>query len=296
MKFVIAVAKTAASRNGPWITIALITTNLFVFLLFGHVDHVREQRLAQRGLTALVYFQQHPYLELKAPLDVLVHDYGVAPSPNASSLAARQSGHSNPFGRAVLNQQQSELDGKVSAFSQVADELSAASFGYVPRAGRLWTLATYQFIHCSWLHLIGNLCLLWLVGRQLERDWGRWLFAPFYLLAGAAAAVSHHLPAWHSAVPLVGASGAIAGCLGASILRDQSAGAGLGLQPTPRWRAWRSRTPPLIAIWFALELTQACLLPRREGATAHVAHVGGFLFGLLCAWGLRASGWRRHLV
>jgi membrane associated rhomboid family serine protease len=277
-------------------TIALLAANLASFTFFSRVDEVREQRLAQRGLTALVYFQQHPYLALKAPLSEFVErnpssHAGQTAIPGLAEigqLATRDVNRPVPVDRVLIRQQQAELDGKVSAFARVADEWNATSFGYVPCAGNFPALITYQFMHGSWTHLLGNLFFLWLIGSQLERAWGRTLLGVFYVAAGVAAAGTHQLLAWQSAVPLIGASGAIAGLLGAFTLWHAKAGLLLTLSRSLGWKAWRCRGPLLVLIWFALELTQALVLPRREGTAAHFAHVGGFVFGLLCAWVVRS--------
>lgn len=279
----------------PCVTIGLIVVNLLSFLLFSHMDRAREQRLALRGLAALVYFQQHPYLALKAPLDEFIErPAGVkepAPTPSSADVGshATRSTKAN-VDHALIGQQQAELDGKVSAFAQVAAELNTASLGYVPRARNGWALITYQFMHGSWLHLLGNLCFLWLLGAKLERNWGRTCFAGFYLTSGIAAATAHQLLASHSAVPLIGASGAIAGLLGAFTLRWVYTGVHLSIPHSLHWRAWRLRAPLLVLAWFGLELAQVILLPQREGSSAHFAHVGGFAFGFVIAWVLRRGG------
>jgi membrane associated rhomboid family serine protease len=289
--------RAATVRHWPWVTIALVSLNLLSFILLRQIDRQREQRLAVRGLIALVYFQQHPYLSLKAPLDefigrnqgaVLATDTQPPRIADVGNLTAAS--RLTPIDHAVLRQQQAELDGKVSAFAEVAGEWNTASLGYVPRARNGLGLITYQFIHGSWLHVLGNLCFLCLLGTWFERHWGRKRFAVLYLASGIAAAGAHQVLAWQSAVPLIGASGAIAGLLGAFASSCVRAGTWTALPRPLWWRTWRVRASILVLVWFALELGQALLLPRREGSAAHFAHVGGFAFGFVCAWVLGIGG------
>jgi len=277
-----------ALRAWPWVTATLLAMNLALFMLFNHRDADREQRLAERGVVALVYFEQHPYLTLKSPLsDFLEPSRTLASSLSApaanladfSSFAGLPAQVVSPSDNVIVRRQQAELDAKVGAFAEIADQWQASSLGYVPQTHAWWSSITYQFTHGSWWHLMGNIWFLWLVGRRLERAWGRTLLAMFYVTAGVAAAVAHQLAAWQSVVPLVGASGAIAGLLGAFALHEVGA-----IRVNSRLPISRMLVPLLLMAWFAFELVQASFFPRREGSTSHFAHVGGFTFGFFCAW------------
>jgi membrane associated rhomboid family serine protease len=137
------------------------------------------------------------------------------------------------------------------------------------------TVLTSMFMHGSWLHIIGNMWFLWIFGDNVEDAMGSVKYLVFYLLCGLAAAMSQILTSPGSQVPMVGASGAIAGVLGAYIV----------LYPHARVRclwilfiiittvyvpAWL-----LLGIWFVSQF----LIPG-EGV-AWMAHVGGFIVGFL---------------
>jgi membrane associated rhomboid family serine protease len=270
--------------------------NLVLFAICNHWDQVREQRMAERGVMALVYFHQHSYLALKPPLDEFVSRNDdaegrvKAADPTLAvvgSFVATIGRSPAPSDSSLVRRQQAELDAKVGAFAEVADQWQGSNLGYVPRARLCWTLLSYQFMHASWWHLLGNLCFLWLVGSRLERSWGHVVFAAFYLASGVAAAGAHHLLAASSLVPLVGASGSIAGLLGAYVL--QQVNATERLVRAPRWSFQQLRAPLLLVGWFALELIQAIVSLHRHGGVAHFAHVGGFAFGLAGAWLLRLT-------
>jgi membrane associated rhomboid family serine protease len=138
------------------------------------------------------------------------------------------------------------------------------------------TIFTAMFAHGSWMHIIGNMWFFWIFGDNLEDRMGRFRFVLFYLLCGVVAAGAQILATPDSMAPMVGASGAIAGVLGGYIV----------LYPTARVRClWilvvfvtTVRIPAwiLLGIWFLSQF----LTPINSGV-AWVAHVGGFLAGLL---------------
>jgi membrane associated rhomboid family serine protease len=166
-------------------------------------------------------------------------------------------------------------------------------WGYVPASPSVLALVTSQFVHAGWIHLAGNMWFLFLCGVTLEDRWGRVVFPLFYLGSGVAAALAHGLFAPNDAAPLVGASGAIAGCMGAFAV---------AFARTPVRFLWllavrpRTFTAPafvVIPVWAAFEVLGSWLLP--SDGTSHLAHVGGFAFGVLAALGLRATGIDRKL-
>jgi rhomboid family protein len=144
------------------------------------------------------------------------------------------------------------------------------------------TMFTSMFLHGSLLHLGGNMLFLWIFGNNIEDSMNRAVFVVFYLLAGLVAVGLHVLSDTNSAVPTVGASGAIAGVLGAYA------------RLYPRARVvtlvfiiiiFTVITLPavlVLGVWFVLQLLPAFSDPASTGGgVAYYAHIGGFLFGLL---------------
>jgi membrane associated rhomboid family serine protease len=144
------------------------------------------------------------------------------------------------------------------------------------------TLLTSMFLHGSLLHLGGNMLFLWIFGNNIEDSMGRLTFLGFYLLGGFAALGLHVLSDPDSAVPTVGASGAIAAVLGAYA------------RLYPRARVvtlvffiiiFTVVTLPamvVLGLWFVLQLLPAFSEPPGAGGgVAYFAHIGGFVFGLL---------------
>jgi membrane associated rhomboid family serine protease len=144
---------------------------------------------------------------------------------------------------------------------------------------------TSTFLHGSWLHLIANMWSLWIFGDNVEDRMGRFRFLLFYLLCGLAAGVLHWLTNANSVVPTVGASGAIAGVLGAYFLLFPRARV-LTLIPL-LFIPFFFELPAItfLLIWLAIQLFQAWaglgLEAGEGGGVAWWAHVGGFGAGIL---------------
>lgn len=156
-----------------------------------------------------------------------------------------------------------------------------ASHVGLPRDAYL-SFLTSMFLHGSWLHVIVNMWSLWIFGDNVEDRMGRARFLVFYVLCGLAAGALHVLTNRNSLVPTVGASGAIAGVLGAYFLLFPRARV-LTLVPIffiPLFFELPAIT--FLLIWFALQLIQAYAgLGMEGGGVAWWAHVGGFGAGIL---------------
>jgi membrane associated rhomboid family serine protease len=162
------------------------------------------------------------------------------------------------------------------------------TFGYIPAKPSLLGLFTSMFLHGGWLHLLGNMLFLWLAGGSLEDRWGRVCFSVFYLASGVVAALIHAAMIPQSNVPMIGASGAIAGLMGAFLIR----------LATTRirffyWFIFFRGTfimPAYVALplWLLQQFAMA-----RSGAAGGIAvwaHIGGFIFGAVIALAIRLSG------
>ena len=144
----------------------------------------------------------------------------------------------------------------------------------------LATVFTSMFLHGGWMHLIGNMLYLWIFGDNVEDSMGHGRFVVFYLLCGVAAVLAQSLPDTHSTVPMIGASGAISGVLGAYLLLYPHARV-LVLIPLGFFtRLIRLRAGIVLGLWFALQLFNSLATPPGGGGVAFGAHIGGFLAGL----------------
>ncbi len=150
-------------------------------------------------------------------------------------------------------------------------------------------LLTAMFIHAGFWHLGGNMLFLWIFGDNMEDQMGHVPFLVFYLVSGVAASMAHYALAPGSPVPLVGASGAIAGVMGGYLLLFPKARVDIFLFliifirifPIPSWI--------MLALWFAMQIFYG-VGTGTGGGVAYWAHAGGFVAGLLLTLPL----WLKH--
>jgi membrane associated rhomboid family serine protease len=151
--------------------------------------------------------------------------------------------------------------------------------------GSWYTLFTHMFLHGGWGHVGGNMLFLWIFGDNVEDALGHGRYLLFYLICGLAAAMAQVAISPHSTVPMVGASGAIAGVLAAYALLYPRSPITV-LNPIPiLWLFWGLfiYLPAWFVIvgWFAVQLWNAFQPSSGGSGVAFVAHIGGFLTGLI---------------
>ncbi len=148
-----------------------------------------------------------------------------------------------------------------------------------------FTLVTYMFLHGSWIHLLANMLFLWVFGDNIEDAMGHWRFIMFYLMCGIFAGLLHSLMNPTSEVPLVGASGAVAGVIAAYIILH------------PKVKVWvlalwripiRITAAWALGIWIGWQF--ASLLLGGEESVALWAHIGGLLAGATLILFMRRRG------
>lgn len=141
------------------------------------------------------------------------------------------------------------------------------------------TLVTSMFLHGGFMHLAGNMLYLWIFGNNIEDVMGHGRFLIFYLLCGLAAAMAQAVPDMGSTVPMIGASGAISGVLGAYLLLFPKA----QVQVLIPLGFFFMRTIPagwLLGIWIAFQVISGLSADVSGGGVAWWAHVGGFVAGM----------------
>ena len=140
------------------------------------------------------------------------------------------------------------------------------------------TLITSMFLHGGWMHLIGNMLYLWVFGNNIEDVMGHAKYAVFYLTCGILAALSHALTDPSSPIPMVGASGAISGVLGAYVLLFPRARI---LVLMPGFGATKVAAGVVLGMWFVMQLLSGGMsIGSQGGGVAFFAHIGGFLSGM----------------
>jgi len=147
------------------------------------------------------------------------------------------------------------------------------------------TLITYMFLHAGWLHLISNMLFLWVFADNVEDAFGHWGFLVFYLICGIAGALIHTLLHASSHAPLIGASAAVSGVMGAYVV----------LYPKARvWILLLMRIPLRISAlwvlggWFLFQIFSLVVAGEEDVEVAWWAHIGGFVVGLVLTLLLRS--------
>jgi membrane associated rhomboid family serine protease len=254
-RVVIPVHDQVPVRRTPWVTYLLIALNVGVFLFTpaARTTGIQSTPLAQ-------FCQQEAFYDRYAAIPrELVHD---------EQLPTAHSGETGVGSRGA---------GCV---------VGPPAYHKVPALSVLYSM----FLHGGWLHLLGNMLFLWVFGNNVEDRFGRLRFLLFYLLCGYAAAYAFAFANANATEPLIGASGAVAGVLGAYLVLY------------PRARVW-SLVPVLffiplrlpawfvLGLWFVLQWAySAGYGVSGAGAVAYLAHVVGFVVGALIALPVRVRG------
>lgn len=148
------------------------------------------------------------------------------------------------------------------------------------------SLLTFQFLHAGWIHLLSNLVFAWIFGAALERALGPWRFLLLYLASGICAGVAYIVLMPNAAVPLVGASGAVAGLLGAHVLLFPFTPLSLWYPRKGGWHKKTLKAMQWVAVWFVLQwipgITSIGLF-MQEGGVTFATHMVGFIGGMAIA-------------
>src|SRR5258708_28895945 len=184
---------------------------------------------------------------------------------------------------------QAEMD-SLSARFELLDKTSVLSkYAFIPAHPTALSYLTANFLHGAWLHLIGNMWFLWLAGGILEDTWGRIGYPAFYLIAGLLALQVHALVNAGSLTPTIGASGALAGLMGAFLVRFRTVKIEMGWLMMFRFYRFKAAAYWLLPLVPRMEGFFGSLFGQASGV-AHWAHIGRFLFGGFIPMGEGASG------
>ena len=143
------------------------------------------------------------------------------------------------------------------------------------------TVFTSMFLHGGFLHLAGNMLYLWIFADNVEDSMGHGRFILFYALCGVAAALAQAAPELGSTIPMIGASGAVSGILGAYVLLYPHARILVVVPLVVILYTLRLRAIVVLGIWFAIQLMSSLAAPAVGGGVAFRAHLGGFVAGVL---------------
>lgn len=281
----------SAVRRLPWVTFGIMGLCLLCFMASGRAMLFAEDDvgLSEDVGKALEYFLTHPYLELDPRLHELVFDDADEANEWLDVMGEAVPPPTGPGQHEAEQQELNELTARALARY---DAHPLMRWGLSPDAVSPVALLTHIFLHVGWLHLLGNMLILYLAGPFIEDVWGRPLYLGFYVLGGVVAALSHVAAQPDSSAPLIGASGAIAGVMGAFLVRYRSTKIRFFYMVGLFWRgtfdapAWL-----MLPLWFGEQLFFASMTQGSGGAgVAYWAHIGGFVFGVGVA---SAMAWQK---
>jgi len=282
-------------RRWPVITIALIALNVLIFLgTHWTMDEQVQQEVPVRK-QILILAATHPELQISDP--EVAWWIGSLRTGNPKLWGQIQQQSRLLQGVADLRSSApeggSEQEEMNSLVQQLHDQEAATirhRFAFYPAHPTATSYITANFLHSGFLHIIGNMWFLWLAGFILEDTWGRIIYPVFYMLAGAAAMLVHAWTNPGSYVATIGASGAVAGLMGAFLSRFPT------MKIEMIWifgffRSYRFKAAAywLLPAWLLMEVFYGSLFGASSGV-AHWAHVGGFVFGAAVGYGVRLSG------
>ena len=282
-------------RRLPWVSFGVMILCALAFFATGRQALFADDDTAvsEDVLRAIEYYLEHPYLELDAEFQQEFLPDGDQDEEFAAMLEAYKGMAGPPPTIAGVRETEQEvLDGLMAAAVEAFEDHPLMRWGLVPDDMSIVTLFTHMFLHAGWLHLIGNMLIFYLAGPFIEDVWGRPLYLGFYLLAGVAAALLHITLNADSSIPMIGASGAIAGVMGAFLVRYWSTKIrffymfGFFFRGTFSAPAW-----VMLPMWFGQQLFFAALTHDMEdgGGVAYGAHIGGFVFGVAVAFAIKTG-------
>jgi membrane associated rhomboid family serine protease len=285
-------------RRWPWVTIAIIALNFVVFLCTNGVMDREMQQISRTEIHILLLSAYYPNTQMTPDVEEMVRAYKLQHPDNYQKMTSPnrpvidswdlelQAGHVGP------GEANTEMARLTSQLQKVRDGSVVWNYAFHPFHPTLRSYITANFLHGGWLHIIFNMWFLWLAGVVLEDVWGRIAYPIFYLVCGVVALAIHGIVFSGSLVPVVGASGAIAGLMGGFLARF----------PKTRIRlAWILFIKPIkfsvpayivLPMWLLIQVFWGALSAavHAEGGVAYWAHIGGFAFGAIGALLMKYTG------
>lgn len=263
-------------RRMPVVTIVLIFVTVACHVVISLASRDKELDAMRALVTARTLYVEHPGLGVCRALEPFEGESATREEAGGAFIAEREE-----YERACK-----ELD-------DALESIPSQRLGYTPARTNFLGLFTYVFVHGDIFHVVGNMWFLFLCGMALEDRWGRLAFPVYYFVAGVIAAGAHHLAMPHSTSALIGASGAVAGAMGAFLVLYATSKIRFVALVAVRPVMFSAPAYVMLPLWVGVEMLFGLVL--QGSSTAHWAHVGGFLFGVAAAGALRVAGVDRKL-
>ncbi|MCP4149136.1 MAG: rhomboid family intramembrane serine protease, partial [bacterium] len=272
-------------RRIPWATFTIIVLCILAHLAVSGKTERAINSYSMKMSQFRKYYMDHSYLEIDPELKKQLF-----PSKPQAAIFEGMMGANNPEepeDEDILEEEQDTLDRLFREAEMAKREVPYFNYGYIPAEKNFGGLLSYMFIHLDWWHLLSNLVLLYLCAPFIEEAWGKPVFTVFYIFVGVVSALLFGFRYSDSMVPLIGASGAIAGVLGAFLVRYWKTRIKffywvgflfVGTFHAPGWL--------MLPLWLGFEYLFASILDSMSlggSGVAHWAHIWGLVFGGLIA-------------
>lgn len=277
----------------PWVTFIIMAACLVVHIIISKSINQVEKRGNALLQEMFEYYAQHPYLELDPEVKKILLPEQSEKGNVPQGLIELYKQNNEAVDEVTKAEQQEELNRMSEEFKELLNNFPYRKWGFIPARKTLLGFFCYMFLHSGWWHLIGNLFLFYLCGPLIEDRWGKLIYIPFYLLAGIFSAYmfSVHYPTFDG--PLIGASGAVSGAMGAFLITNWKTKIRF-IYFGIFWIRGSFKAPAflMLPIWVLNEFFNASMMDSinaggEGGGVAHWAHVWGFVFGVLIALGMK---------
>jgi membrane associated rhomboid family serine protease len=281
-------------RRPPVVTLAIIACCTVVLVLCQIVSapsRAEKGAISQRVDALLQFWESHPTLEPSAWDEYLLDRL---PGEQARRLLEFEP-QTLPEGQEPDLQSQGHLEDLAGFVVEALPEDPRDSWGFSTEDPSPLTAVTHMFLHADWWHLLGNMLFLWICGVLLEDAWGRGVFLGLYLMAGLICVLPDLLR--DDPVTSIGASGAIAGVMGAFAVRFWNVRLRVAVMMGILTRTVWVSSWVMLLLWLVTNIAGIADELNGETNTAHMAHVAGFAFGAAVALALRWTRLEeRHLA
>lgn len=284
--FVFPIGSESRLSRLPWLTLGLVAANIAVFAATSLIGAGLERELGRLDASMQAIEQRHLYrLAWEKP------EIFRLPTDSLRMAVAQ--------GRVIPEDDPDYLEwlSHYQRFQEIIERSPIKALGFIPGRFSLLRILSAMFVHASVWHLLTNLIFLWLVGCNIEESWGWKVFGGTYLASGAAAALSHLAAFGGSMVPMVGASGAIAGVMGAFMVRQFMTKIRFFYLALviirPFLGTFSLQAGVVLPVWLLLQIIGA----RWGGSdVAYWAHIGGFCFGAAVGLSLKFLGLEKRYL
>lgn len=288
MFFIIPVGSEEGVRRLPYVTIGLIVLNSIIWIITGLLLSGQMGELEQLHIRLLEIESHYTYQFLET-------DPGLLREVDYDKVRERiLAGEIIPPGTEDYRQWKNLYEHYKAKYGKMVFE----QFGFKPKEFNLLKLFSSMFIHANFFHLLFNMLFLWLVGCNIEDDWSWKVFLGLYLVGGLVAGGFHAMAFPSSTTPLIGASGAIAGIMGAFMIRRYKTKVRFA------YFVWFFIRPYVgvfsiyagiaLPIWFIQQIIGASW--SMESGTAYWAHIGGFVLGAAMGASFRFLGIEKKYI